>query len=102
MHHLPLTAMKTPFTTLVLVACAALLAGFAIPRAASVEVAPAPAVAAPLSAAAAEQYLVLDTSRVPVGGPQRAGATLESILNDYGAQGWRVRTTMSPFIIFAR
>jgi hypothetical protein len=94
--------MKTPFTTLVLTACAALLAGFAIPHAASVEVVTAPAAAAPLSAAAAEQYLVLDTSRVPVGGPQRAGATLESILNDYGAQGWRVRTTMSPFIILAR
>lgn len=92
--------MKTPFTTLVAVACVALLAGFAIPRLGSVEVATAPAV--PLSAPLPEQYLVLDTSRVPVGGPQRSGATLETILNDYGSQGWRVRTTMPPFIIFAK
>jgi hypothetical protein len=94
--------MKTPYTTLVLVAAAALLAGFAIPRAGSVEVVATPAPVPLTAAGAAEQYLVLDTSRVPVNGPQHASGTLEAVLNDYGSQGWRVRTTIPPFIIFAR
>jgi hypothetical protein len=93
--------MKTSSLTIVVVALAALLVGIALPPLRSVELPATPAVPQ-VSSPPAEQYLVVDTSRVPVGGPQRAGPTLETILNEYGAQGWRVRTAMPPFIILAR
>jgi hypothetical protein len=66
--------MKTRFTPTILVGSFAVLAGFAIPRANSNEApnnaatalgTPAQVVVTP----ALERYLVLDTSRVPVGGP---------------------------------
>jgi hypothetical protein len=94
--------MNTRITNYLIVAFAALLVGAAIPRLSSVEL-PATAPVQPLvSSPPAEQYLVVDASQVPVGNPKRAAPTLETILNDYGAQGWRVRTAMPPFIILAR
>lgn len=95
----PPPSMKTPYSSLVLVLIAAAVMAFVIPRVDSVEVAPpVPVTTMPVQ----EQYLVVDGSRIPVGGPQRAGGTLETVLNDFGSQGWQVRTTMSNFIILAR
>ena len=94
--------MKTRISNYLIIAVAALLVGAALPRLSSIDL-PATTPAQPLvTSPPAEQYLVIDSSRVPVGSPQRAGPTLEGMLNDYGTQGWRVRTTMPPFIILAR
>jgi hypothetical protein len=108
----PHATMKTRFASFILVGSLALIAGLAVPRASSDEInnnsnvitpVPAPADPAPVVVTpTVERYLVIDTSRVPVGGPQRAAATLESILNEHAAQGWRLKETMPPFIILVQ
>lgn len=61
-----------------------------------------PAPAAPLSPSALEQYRVIDANRIPVASARVAPATLEQVLNELGAEGWRVRTAMGTSIILAR
>jgi hypothetical protein len=101
-HTHPIDLMKTSPANIAMIALAALLVGFAIPQLSSVEVPQTTTIVPQVNAPPVEQYLVVDTSRVPVGSAGKAAPTLEAILNEAGAQGWRVRSTLPPFVIFAR
>jgi len=49
----------------------------------------------------AEQYRVIDTSRLVVTGGS-AASTLEAALNTFAVEGWRVRTASGPLVILSR
>lgn len=89
--------MKTPQKLMLVVL--AVTAALAMSRLESVEVVqPFPTVTAPPP----EQYRVIDTSTIPVANRQSGPGTLENVLNQLGAEGWRVRTTMGSTIILAK
>lgn len=60
--------------------------------------APVPVVITPTGA----QYKVIDIAQIPVGNNQTPAATLEVLLNELAAQGWKVVTTSGTLIIFSR
>jgi hypothetical protein len=94
----PLYSMKTPQTMpfVLLAVTAVLLLG----RVGSGE-APRPATTTVI-ASPTEQYRVIDASQIPIANRQNAPGTLETVLNELGADGWRVRTAMGSSIILAR
>ena len=47
-------------------------------------------------------YKVIDMGKVAVGGNLTSAQTLEAILNEFGAQGWRVVTTSGSFVILTQ
>ena len=57
--------------------------------------APVPVVINP----APRQYRVIDISQIAVANGRTASGTLEAILNEMGAQGWRVVTTSGSLVI---
>ena len=48
---------------------------------------------------APQQYRVIDIGRFAVANGQTPAGTLEAILNEMGAQGWKAVTTSGTFII---
>jgi hypothetical protein len=93
----PFIPMNTPQKTLL--AVLAITAALALGRLESVE--PTRTVTT-ITAPAVEQYRVLDASQIPIANRQNAPSTLENVLNELAADGWRVRTTMGSTIILAR
>ena len=62
------------------------------------DAAPAPVVVVPTAAT----YTVLDITRINLGRNQDPAQTLEAILNELAAEGWRVVTTAGSFIILSK
>lgn len=89
--------MNTPSKFALIFATA--VAFFALNHAGSVEIAQPAQQQAVIHA---EQYKVIDMSQVPVQGNGSAAGSLEAVLNDFGAQGWSVRTATGNAIILAR
>ena len=59
---------------------------------------PVPVVITPTDAV----YKVIDVSRISVGSGQTPASTLENVLNDAAAQGWKVVTVSNSFLILGR
>ena len=59
---------------------------------------PVPVVIAPTDAA----YKVIDITRISVGSGQTPASTLENVLNDFAAQGWKLSSVSNSFIILSR
>jgi|GEM_PF-3339436 len=48
------------------------------------------------------QYKVVDMSQIIMSGNQSAAGTLETLLNNLGAQGWKVVSTYGSLLILSR
>ena len=85
---------RTALLTLVMMA-----SGFALAQLSSVET---PPVARQTTASPAEEYRVIDTSMIPVKAPKDTALGVENVLNELGAQGWRVRAGAGTLVVLAR
>jgi hypothetical protein len=85
---------RTALLTLLMMA-----SGFALAQLSSVET---PPVARQTTVSPAEEYLVLDTSMLPVKVPKDTSLAVQNALNELGAQGWRVRAGTGTLVVLAR
>ncbi len=90
--------MKATLLCLALGLTAALAVVVDPPNSTAQQQAPGPAGITPGGA----QYKVIDIAQIPVANNQTPAGTLEIVLNELAAQGWRVVTTSGTLIIFSR
>jgi len=98
----PLTAMKTPLKLIAVVAAVAavVILGTLVTRSSLIQ-AQQPAVPVVVNPTP-KQYKVVDIGQIPVAPGRNSAGTLEAVLNEMGAQGWRVVATSGSFVILMR
>lgn len=89
--------MKTPIK--LITAVFALIIVGAIVTIQAQQAAPQPSPLPVIVNPAPKQYRVIDIGRINVGLGQTPVATLEAILNEMGAHGWKVVATSGSFVI---
>lgn len=89
--------MKTPLKLITAVLVVSILGAAVAIRAQ--QAAPQPDPVSVIVNPSPKQYRVIDIQRIIVGLGQAPVATLEAVLNQMGAQGWKVVATSGSFVI---